>query len=110
MGGTYWIIAAVIFAVGTFFMFTNWRTRRTHARFQRQDVLDAISEMVSEDSKNHDLWDLFLAWPMDDQYLESVRQRCLAIVEGFPPTKTTEDISSEGLAKVRSVLDEIASV
>ena len=59
-----------------FFFWTNHRTAKAHARFQAKDVEDALLELVSPDAQDHDTWDLFLAWRIDDPYLESIRQRC----------------------------------
>lgn len=107
MSGLYLTILALVLAAGLVVKFLNCRTRKAHARFQRQDVLDAISEMVSKDSRSHDAWDLFLGWPIDDPDLESVRQRCLAIVKQCPRQRPTEDISPEGLARLQSILNEL---
>jgi hypothetical protein len=42
----------------------------------------ALEEFVSSDSVYHDAWDLFCSWPIDDPYLESIRQRCRGLTEG----------------------------
>ena len=72
------------------------RTRREHAKFTRREVEAALEEFVSPDSVYHDLWDLFLAWPVDDPYLESIRQRCRRVAEG----NAAED-------QVRAILAEL---
>ena len=47
----------------------------------------------------HDEWDLFLAWPIDDPYLESVRQRCIRVCD--------EDGPEPVEARLRQELEEI---
>ena len=46
-------------------------------RFTAKDVDEALSELLTPDAGDHDTWDLFLAWPIDDLYLEPIRQECL---------------------------------
>jgi hypothetical protein len=89
-----WIIAAIglaLSAVATFFGWANFRTRRAHARFTSADVIVALEEFVSSDAQSHDTWDLFLTWPIDDPYLESIRLRCqsLARSDAEPAAKDT---------------------
>ena len=74
-------IPLIIALVAAFFIWANTRTRREHARFTREDVEIALKEFVASDSKYHDTWDLFCAWPIDDPYLESIRQRCRGLTE-----------------------------
>jgi uncharacterized membrane protein len=71
------IIALLVIAVICFFVWANRQTKRQHAAFTKSDVIAAIENVLSDGY--HDEWDLFLAWPIGDSYLESVRQRCHAI-------------------------------
>lgn len=82
---TFLIVAVCLLAsVVAFFMGANRATGRAHARFQTKDVESALSELFAPDSPTLDNFDLFLAWPIDDPYLESVRQRCLTLVQEPP--------------------------
>lgn len=70
--------AAVLIPLGiAFFAWANGATRREHARFAREDVQSAVENCLGLHGTDHDEWDLFLASPIDDPYLESIRQRCI---------------------------------
>ena len=90
-----------------FFVWANYKTQKNHKRFTRSDVVKALEELVSSDSYWHDNWELFLIWKIDDSYLESVRQRCLRVVRDYPPETSTEEISKNGLAQIRLILEEL---
>ena len=79
IAGTVVILVALIVA---FFAWANARTRRAHAGFKLRDVEIALEEFVSPAAADHGTWDLFRSWPIDDPYLESVRQRCRDLSEG----------------------------
>src|SRR3954464_15186002 len=69
--------AVLISFVIAFFAWDRAATRRRHARLAREEVQSAVENCLGRHGETHDEWDLFLAWPIDDPYLESVRQRCL---------------------------------
>jgi hypothetical protein len=71
------IVALFVIAVVGFFAWANHRTKKEHAAFTKTDVITAIEDVLSDGY--HDEWDLFLAWPIGDPYLEAVRRRCIAI-------------------------------
>jgi hypothetical protein len=49
---------------------------------------------------------LFLAWPIDDPYLESIRQECLRICRECPPVPG-KDINEEGEKRVAALVAEL---
>jgi hypothetical protein len=104
-----WIAAFAIISTGivAFFTWANRSTAKAHARFQVADVREALQEVVAPDAQFHDTWDLFLAWPIDDPYLESVRQRCLTIVKECSAGHTGADMNEEGENRVRAILHEL---
>ena len=67
-------------AIALFFTWANRSTAKAAARSQPQGRRGGARRIRLPESPYHDTWDLFLAWPIDDPYLESVRQRCLTIV------------------------------
>ena len=71
--------AVLIASVTAFFVWTNGATERQHARFTAEDVQSAVENCLDLHGDDHDEWDLFLGWPIDDPYLESVRQRCIRL-------------------------------
>ena len=101
------LILAAVAGIVAFFMWTSGGTAKTHARFQASDVEEALAELVSPDARDHDTWDMFLAWPIDDPHLESIRQECLKIVAECPRRHPGEDISEEGVNRVTTILREL---
>jgi hypothetical protein len=89
----------LIVSVVVFFAWSNVETRRTHASSTREDVRYAVENCLGLNDHHHDAWDLFLAWPIDDPYLESVRQRCLRVWDEHGP----EPVG----ARLRQELEEI---
>lgn len=100
------VVVAVVIA---FFTWGNLQTKKAHARFQAKDVEEALAELVSPDSEYHDAWDLFLAWPIDDPYLESIRLECFTIIRETDPAPPGKDLSDEGVARVAALLRELRS-
>jgi len=50
-----------------------------------KDVEAALAELLDPRAHDHDTWDLFLGWPIDDLYLESIRLECLRVCQECPP-------------------------
>jgi hypothetical protein len=103
----YWvlIIVLLVIAVFCFFAWANYQTKRQHAAFTNSDVIASIENVLSDDY--HDEWDLFLAWPIGDSYLESVRQRCINISGEYSGTEKGEDIATDGEKKLHLIFDEL---
>ena len=98
-------IAVVIIAVVCFFAWSHYQAKKQHAVFTKDDVAAAIENVLS--GEYHDEWDLFLAWPIRDPYLESIRQRCIAISEEYSGTEKGKDIATGGSSQLRLILDEL---
>ncbi len=101
------IVALVVVAAVGIFIWANRGTQKRHAAFTKTDVVAAIENALSGDY--HDEWDLFLAWPISDPSLESVRQRCLAIAREYSGIEKGKDIATDGEAKLREILAELRS-
>jgi len=95
------IIGVLLAAVAGFFAWANSQTRPAYARSTRSDVEEALKEFVSPTSADHDQWDLFLGWPIDDPYLESIRQRCQAFA-GHDADPAAKDHVRAILAELRA--------
>ena len=106
-----WIGVFVAAAVGivAFFKWAHRTTAKTHARFQPADVEEALAELLFPGAHHDDTWNLFLTWPIDDPYLESIRQQCLKIIDECPGSGSRDDISVEGLNRVAAILRELRS-
>ena len=98
--------AAAIAAIVVFFAWANRGTAKAHARFTAKDVDDALAEVLAPDARDHDTWDLFLAWPIDDPHLESIRQECLRICRDCPPVPG-KDMNQEGERRVAALLSKL---
>jgi len=102
-----WMAALVAGAgIVVFFAWVNRQTAKTHARFTPQDVETALIELLDPQTRDHDTWDLFLAWPINDPYLESIRLECLRISRECPPV-AGKDINEEGEKRVAVLLAEL---
>ena len=99
------LLAAAV-AVVAFFVWAKRRTAKAHARFTPRDVEIALVEVLDPNARDHDTWDLFLAWPINDPYLESIRQECQRIFQECPggPGK---DINDEGEKRVVALRAEL---
>ena len=84
----------------------NRRMARRHAGFTAEDVDQALSEFLSPDAPDHDAFDLFLSWQIDDSYLESIRQECLRICRECPPVHG-KDMNEEGEQRIAALLCDL---
>jgi len=89
-----------------FFALANRATRRRHAEYSRTEV-EAALQCVLDDTQYHDAFDLFLTWPIDDPYLESIRKRCHEIVRTSQPPMAGKDMSEDGKGRIRAILREL---
>jgi hypothetical protein len=88
------------------FLFLNQRTARRFAQSTRSDVVDALQEFISGPA--HDLWDLFIHYPINDPYLESIRKSCIQVGKDFPPESPKQDFCNpKGIDVVQSLLNEV---
>jgi hypothetical protein len=81
-------------------------TRRRHASLGPAEVKAAL-QCVLDDTQYHDAFDLFLAWPIDDPYLESIRTQCCEIVRTSPPPRRAEDVSESCKDQIRALLVDL---
>lgn len=100
-------IGLLIAFISGFFILANYQTRRSHAQFTPSAVAGALEELLSPNSSSLDEWDLFLAWPIDDPFLESIRQRCLIVIRECPAKHSNEDMSQKGLENICALLAEL---
>jgi hypothetical protein len=91
---------------GGFFAWANRQTAKAHARFTAKDVEIALRELLEAEAPTHDTWDLFLAWPINDPYLESIRQESWRICRECPPAPG-KDINEEGEKRVAALLADL---
>jgi hypothetical protein len=101
------LIGAVVLIsfVIAFLVWGNGETaiRREHARFTCEDVQSAVENCLDLHGIDHDEWDLFLGFPIDDPYLESVRQRCIRVWDEDGP----EPVEARSRREVEEILQEL---
>ena len=66
--------------------------------------IESALQCVLDDTQDHDAFDLFLTWPINDPYLESIRRQCLEIARTSSPARLGEDMSENGKDRIRAVL------
>jgi hypothetical protein len=104
-----WVIvgAVVMTLVGwTFFALANAFTKRQHAKFGRIDVEAALEDVVTPGSRIVS-WSLFLAWPIDDPFYESIRQECQKIDDRYAVMTDGRYMTDEGLHLVEDLLTKV---
>ena len=101
-----WAIVIAAAGIVAFFAWANRQTAKAHARFTQNDVEIALAELLDPQAHDHDTWDLFLAWPIDDPHLEAIRQECLKICRECPPVPG-KDINEEGETRVAALLADL---
>jgi hypothetical protein len=99
-------LAVVLAAIAAVFIIGNRNAALAHAGVSARDVEDALEEVVSPESEYHDAWGLFLSWPIGDAELESIRQRCLAIVSNDTPPPG-RDLSYGAEREIKALLQEL---
>lgn len=82
------------------------KTKAQNAALSKGQVEAALENLISDDSCCHDAFDLFLAFPINDGYLESVRKRCIEIAQKYPG-EPGQDISPEGGQQIAMLLREL---
>lgn len=72
------------------------------------DVLSAIDEVL-DDARSHDNWDEFICSTIADPRLESIRQRCIGIVQRHQAKERGADIAAAGKAELRVLRAELSA-
>lgn len=96
-------VLAAAAGIVAFFAWASRQTARPHRRFTPEDVEVALAELLAPRAHDHDTWDMFLGWPIDDPHLEAIRQECLEICRECPPVPG-KDINEEGEKRVATLL------
>ena len=82
------------------------RTSTLHRAFTSDDVEFALEQFLDLTAgATHDDWDLFLEWPIDDPYLETVRQKCLTIVRDSG--SVAAEINPQNRERISEILGEL---
>jgi hypothetical protein len=101
-------LTVVIALVALVFILGSRATAQAHVCFTAADVEEALTQVISPDAASHNVWDVFLSWPIDDPYFESIRQRCLDIVKNDEPPPG-RDLSYGAERQIKALLVELRS-
>lgn len=101
------IICVIAIVIVILFVFVRQKTREKYTAFDRKDVISALENLISKDARDHDEFDLFRAWPIDNPYLESIRQRAVEIYVQYHEPNSVQDINQEGVKQIEKLIDEV---
>lgn len=101
------ILSVIALALVILFVFGHRKTRAKHAVFDKKDIISALENLISKDAQDHDEFDLFRAWPIDNPYLESIRQRASEIYIQYHETNSGRDINQEGAEQIQKLIEEV---
>jgi hypothetical protein len=79
---------------------------KPHARFTTKDVEAALAEPLDPQAHDHDTWDLFLAWPINDPTPNPFALSASGFARSVPPAPG-RDINEEGEKRVASLLADL---
>lgn len=96
----------IIVALVVFFTWAGREGKAQHAKFGKSDVISALNNLISDESTDHDEFDMFISWTIDDPYLESIRQRVIEIASKYPRL-VNRDVSIEGAREIEGLIYEI---
>jgi hypothetical protein len=83
-------------------------TMKRTLQLTKQDVAEALKNVLDLDgSGSHDQFDVFLARPIEDPYLEAIRLECLEVVRKDRAPPKGKDISESTAEWVRGKLREL---
>src|SRR5262249_29647077 len=106
-GSTVLIVLLICLAgVAAFFVLVNRSARPRHTEFGPGEVESAL-QCVLDDTQYHDDFDLFLTWPINDPYLDSIRRQCQEIARTSAPARPGEDMSENGKERIRAILRDL---
>lgn len=102
------VFVACLILVGfvAFFAWAGNQAKTRHAKFNKSDVLSALNNLISDDSTNHDEFDMFISWPISDSYLESIRKRAIEVLTKYKPTANCA-VPAEGMSKIEELIIEL---
>jgi hypothetical protein len=73
-----------------------------------EEVVDTIDGFISGTGRQWD-WDGFTSIRIDDPELETIRKKCLALPNEYPPSTTKEYCSAAGMQVMRDLVQSLRS-
>ncbi len=74
----------------------------------KDDVTGIIQAMIDGNSQGWD-WDDFTSIPINDPYLDRIRQRCAGLWKEYPPDRKGNYCGPKGVEIMRSYVAELRS-
>lgn len=104
--GTILTISLIIVAFVAFFTWARIKAKSQHASFDKSDVISALNNLISDESTDHDEFDMFISWPINDPYWKAIRQKVIKITSKYSKS-VNRDISIEGVNEIKCLIYEI---
>ncbi len=104
---TIFVVCLILVVFIVFFAWASNQAKAKHAKFDKSDVLSALKNLIADDStNNHDEFDMFISWPINDSYLESIRKRTREIIAKYKPTANCA-IPAAGIREIEELMIEV---
>ena len=75
-------------------------------RLTREQVAQILDDFVSGKGGRWD-WDDFISFPIEDEYLDLIRERCTHLSEEFPPDAPRAFTNQRGIDVIRRFIDDL---
>ena len=76
-------------------------------RLTRAEVAEILTEFVQGTGGRWD-WDDFISFPIEDERLDQIRERCTHLSEEFPPDQPGQFTGPRGIEGIKQFIDELA--
>jgi len=111
------IVAASLCVLVCAFLFWiiryNRYLRLKHWNFTKSDVIYALDNILGLNAPYFRDFDMFLDYPMKDEYLESIRQRAIKVCERYHWQSTPDydlGLATEGQSEIEKLLNELRAL
>ena len=106
-------IAAIVLFFVLFGLAVQWMLKRFFpddggVEVSKEYVADTIQAVIDGSSQGWD-WDDFVSVPIQDPYLDGIRQRCARLPEEYPPDREGYYCGPKGVEIMQSYVAELPS-
>lgn len=103
-------LAPLVFIITLLFspvaLVLNWLSRRGGPRLTKAEVARIIETFVNGQGSPWD-WDEFVSVPINDPYLDTIRECCARLDEEFPPNQPGQYCGPAGLEIMKRYVAEL---
>ena len=106
-------IAGLVLGLVLWGLFVLWMVKRFFPDDggidrSKHDVADTIHAMIDGNSQDW-AWDDFPTIPIQDPYLDGIRERCAHLWQEYPPDREADYCGPEGVEIMQSYVAELRS-